>query len=245
MKQTVTGKDSIYANAQPVKDFTFDERVVEVFPDMISRSVPGYATIVSTMGKLAGMYATNHTHIYDLGCSLGAVTLSMRRNIDKAGCKIVAVDNSKAMVERCQLHLDGFRSEVPVEVTLADINDIEFQPASVIALNFTLQFIDVDAREALLKKIYDALVPGGVLLLSEKFKGECPETDSLLIDLHHDFKRANGYSELEISQKRNALENVMRPDTLSCHHERFARLGFSHTQVWYQCFNFCSMIVIK
>ncbi|KPV97715.1 MULTISPECIES: carboxy-S-adenosyl-L-methionine synthase CmoA [Pseudoalteromonas] len=238
-------KDNIYANQQAVKDFTFDERVVEVFPDMIQRSVPGYATIVSTMGKLAGQYAQNNSNLYDLGSSLGAVTLSMRRNIDKQNCQIIAVDNSAAMVERCKLHLEGFRSDVPVTVELADINEIEISNASVVALNFTLQFIPQPQRFALLEKIYQGLKPGGVLLLSEKVKGENTLVDDLLIDLHHDFKRANGYSELEISQKRSAIENVMRPETLNAHFERLSEIGFQHTQVWYQCFNFCSMIAIK
>jgi len=238
-------KDNIYASQQAVKDFTFDERVVEVFPDMIQRSVPGYATIVSTMGKLAGQYAQNNSNLYDLGSSLGAVTLSMRRNIDKQNCQIIAVDNSAAMVERCKLHLEGFRSDVPVIVELADINEIEISNASVVALNFTLQFIPQPQRFALLEKIYQGLKPGGVLLLSEKIKGENTLVDDLLIDLHHDFKRANGYSELEISQKRSAIENVMRPETLNAHFERLSDIGFQNTQVWYQCFNFCSMIAIK
>jgi len=241
----VTGKDSIYAREQTVKDFTFDQHVVEVFPDMIQRSVPGYATIVSTMGKLAGIYAQSNSNLYDLGCSLGAVTLSMRRNIAKENCKIIAIDNSEAMVERCKLHLQGFRSDVPVQVELGDINDVALSNASVVAMNFTLQFISPEQRVALLKKIYSALKPGGVLLLSEKVRGEDDFNDNLLIDLHHDFKRANGYSELEISQKRTAIENVMITDKLSAHHERLNSIGFKQVQVWYQCFNFCSLVAVK
>ncbi|MFC0117120.1 carboxy-S-adenosyl-L-methionine synthase CmoA [Pseudoalteromonas xiamenensis] len=241
----MTGKDSIYAREQTVKDFTFDQHVVEVFPDMIQRSVPGYATIVSTMGKLAGIYAQSNSNLYDLGCSLGAVTLSMRRNIAKENCKIIAIDNSEAMVERCKLHLQGFRSDVPVQVELGDINDVALSNASVVAMNFTLQFISPEQRVALLKKIYSALKPGGVLLLSEKVRGEDDFNDNLLIDLHHDFKRANGYSELEISQKRTAIENVMITDKLSAHHERLNSIGFKQVQVWYQCFNFCSLVAVK
>ncbi len=241
----MTQKDTIYASQQQVKDFSFDETVVEVFPDMIQRSVPGYTTMVSTMGKLAGQYAQNNSNLYDLGCSLGAVTLSMRRNIEKQNCQIIAIDNSQAMIERCKLHLQGFRSDVPVDVQLADITEVNIENASVVALNFTLQFIAQPMRRALLEKIYAGLKPGGILLLSEKIKGENDTVDDVLIDLHHDFKRANGYSELEISQKRSAIENVMRPDTLSEHQQRLTDIGFTHTQVWYQCFNFCSMIAIK
>ncbi|MCF2858222.1 carboxy-S-adenosyl-L-methionine synthase CmoA [Pseudoalteromonas sp. SMS1] len=241
----MTGKDSIYATEQTVKDFTFDENVVEVFPDMIQRSVPGYATMVNNMGKLAGQFAQSNSNLYDLGCSLGAVTLSMRRSIDKENCQIIAVDNSAPMVERCQLHLKGFKSDVPVHVQLGDINDVNIENASVVAMNFTLQFIPQALRQIVLEKIYAGLKPGGALLLSEKIKGENDVRDNLLIDLHHDFKRQNGYSELEISQKRTAIENIMRTDALSTHLNRLSDVGFSNTQVWYQCFNFCSMIAIK
>ncbi|BBN81998.1 carboxy-S-adenosyl-L-methionine synthase [Pseudoalteromonas sp. A25] len=241
----MTGKDSIYATEQQVKDFSFDANVVEVFPDMIQRSVPGYATIVSTMGKLAGQYAQSNSNLYDLGCSLGAVTLSMRRNIAKENCEIIAVDNSKAMVERCKMHLSGFKSDVPVSVQLGDITELDIENASVVAMNFTLQFIPKEQRETVLTSIYKGLKPGGVLLLSEKVKGETDQQDNLLIDLHHDFKRHNGYSELEISQKRTAIENVMRPDRLSTHMSRLENIGFKQTQVWYQCFNFCSLVAIK
>jgi tRNA (cmo5U34)-methyltransferase len=134
---------------------------------------------------------------------------------------------------------------VPVTVTLGDINLLAIENASVVAMNFTLQFIPPEKRQAVLEKIYANLKPGGVLLLSEKIRGENEQCDNLLIDLHHDFKRHNGYSELEISQKRTAIENVMRPDHLSTHLNRLSEIGFSQTQVWYQCFNFCSMIAIK
>ena len=153
----MTGKDSIYANQQEVKDFSFDANVVEVFPDMIQRSVPGYTTIVSTMGKLAGKFAQNNSNLYDLGCSLGAVTLSMRRNIKSENCKIIAIDNSAPMVERCRLHLKAFKSDIPVEVALADINEVELNNASVIAMNFTLQFIPQAQRFALLKNCMTVL----------------------------------------------------------------------------------------
>ena len=241
----MTDHDNIYRTAlESVPDFTFDKAVARVFPDMIRRSVPGYAETVAMSGIIAARYAQSDSAVYDLGCSLGAVTLAMRHAITQPDCRIVAVDNSSSMLEQASHYIALDDGKVPVELVCADICDYRMKNASVTALNFVLQFIPLEQRSALLQKIADATLPGGALILSEKIAFEADE-QNLQTDLHHDFKRANGYSELEISQKRNALENVMRPDTLSCHHERFARLGFSHTQVWYQCFNFCSMIVIK
>ncbi len=240
-------KDNIFsAPIDKIGDFTFDERVAEVFPDMIQRSVPGYSNIISAIGMLANRFATKDSNLYDLGCSLGAATLSMRRSLEEVeGCKIIAVDNSPAMVERCKLHVNAYRATTPVEVREDDIRHIEIKNASVVVLNFTLQFLSPADRQALLEKIYAGLNPGGILILSEKFVFEDSVSHELLIDLHHDFKRANGYSELEISQKRSAIENVMRPDKIETHKERFAKIGFSSSEVWFQCFNFGSMFAIK
>lgn len=239
-------KDSIYATPQDsVADFRFDATVAEVFPDMIQRSVPGYHTMIHTIGELTSRFAQPASNYYDLGCSLGAASLAMRRKLTDSHSTVIAVDNSEAMVERCRMHVQAFRSDVPLEVQLVDIRAIEIENAAIVVSNFTLQFIPKPDRDTLVKRIFEGLKPGGIFILSEKFIQTDERTHQVLIDLHHDFKRANGYSELEISQKRTALENVMRPDTLDEHQRRFADAGFVSSTVWYQCFNFCSMIAFK
>lgn len=226
-------------------DWTFDERVAEVFPDMVQRSVPGYSNIISMIGMLAERFVKPDTQIYDLGCSLGAATLSMRRNIQASGCQIIAVDNSPAMIERCRRHIDAFRAATPVDVIEADIRDIVIENASLVVLNFTLQFLAPEERQTLLNRICQGLNPGGALVLSEKFSFEDAKVGELLFNMHHDFKRANGYSELEISQKRNMLENVMLTDSVETHKSRLAQAGFEHSEVWFQCFNFGSLLALK
>ncbi|MDU6411433.1 MAG: carboxy-S-adenosyl-L-methionine synthase CmoA [Yersiniaceae bacterium] len=226
-------------------DWTFDERVAEVFPDMIQRSVPGYSNIISMIGMLAGRFVRPGSQVYDLGCSLGAATLSMRRNIEVPGCRIIAVDNSPAMVERCRRHIDAFRAETPVEVIEADIRDVPIENASLVVLNFTLQFLKPDDRQQLLDTICRGLRPGGALVLSEKFSFEDGDIGELLFNMHHDFKRANGYSELEISQKRSMLEDVMLTDSVETHKARLHQAGFDHVETWFQCFNFGSLLALK
>jgi len=239
--------DSIYASPlDDLIDFRFDERVVDVFPDMIQRSVPGYGTIISTIGIFAGKYAQENSHCYDLGCSLGAVTLSMRQRIKQKNCDIIAVDNSPAMIERGQKILASDKSStVLVNMVCADINDVEIENASVVVMNFTLQFIPLEQRLDLIKHIYQGLKPGGVLILSEKVAFDEPERQDFQIDIHHDFKRANGYSDLEISQKRTALENVLIPETIPAHQQRLSKAGFDFSDVWFQCFNFISLVAVK
>ncbi|MGF1806177.1 carboxy-S-adenosyl-L-methionine synthase CmoA, partial [Aliivibrio sifiae] len=162
--------DTIFSTPiDKIGDFTFDERVAEVFPDMIQRSIPGYSNIISAIGMLAERYAKPHSTVYDLGCSLGAATLSMRRHINQEGCQIIGVDNSSAMVERCRLLINAYRSDTPVSIIEADIRDVDIKDASVVVLNFTLQFLAPIDRRALLEKIYAGLRPGGILILSEKY----------------------------------------------------------------------------
>lgn len=212
---------------------------------MIQRSVPGYTTIVDTIGQIAQCYAVENSNLYDLGCSLGAVSLSMAKYVDKPNCQIIAVDNSTPMVERCQSHIANFKTLCPVNVILDDIESIDVTNASVIVLNFTLQFVPPERRQTLVDKLYQSLLPGGVLIISEKIKHSAEQCEALMVDLHHEFKRRNGYSELEISQKRSALENVMIIDTLDTHFSRFAQAGFQHISTWFTCFNFSSFIAFK
>ncbi|GAA4496245.1 carboxy-S-adenosyl-L-methionine synthase CmoA [Pseudaeromonas paramecii] len=239
-------KDQLFAAPlAQLGDFCFDDRVAAVFPDMIQRSVPGYSNILSAIGMMTERFAQPNSRLYDLGCSLGAATLMMRRHLTAPGCRIIGVDNSAAMVSRCRDQLAAFRSEVPVEILEADICNVAIEDASVVVLNFTLQFVDPEARLALLTRIHAGMRPGGMLILSEKFRFDDAPVNELLIDLHLDFKRANGYSELEISQKRTLLENVLRADSVAQHKARLAQAGFAHSELWFQCFNFGSLVAIK
>jgi len=242
----MTNHDNLFSTPiAQLGDWTFDERVAEVFPDMITRSVPGYSSIISMIGMLAGRFVTPGSQVYDLGCSLGAATLAMRRHISAEGCRIIAVDNSAAMVDRCRRHIEAFRATTEVDIQEADIRDVPIANASLVVLNFTLQFLDPADRQRVLDRVFAGLNPGGAVVLSEKLSFADAGIGELLFNMHHDFKRANGYSELEISQKRSLLENVMLTDTVETHKDRLRRAGFSHAEVWFQCFNFGSLIAIK
>ncbi|WP_281647918.1 carboxy-S-adenosyl-L-methionine synthase CmoA [Parendozoicomonas sp. Alg238-R29] len=241
----MNSRDCVFAEQQQsVAAFKFDEAVARVFPDMIQRSVPGYSMVVSMIGLIAGRYARKGTQLYDLGSSLGATAVAMRHGIACDDCRIVAVDNSEAMTNRCEKIIQDDDGTTPVEVVCGDVRDITVENASMAALNFTLQFIPVEDRLPLLKKIRDGLNPGGVLVLSEKLA--FPDQHQTILDtLYYDYKRANGYSELEISQKRTALENVLVPESLSDHKARLLEAGFAHVVPWYQGFNFCSLLAVR
>jgi tRNA (cmo5U34)-methyltransferase len=239
-------RDTLYADPiAAVTDFVFDERVAAVFPDMIRRSVPGYGAILSAIGLLAERYAQPGSRCYDLGCSLGGAALAMRHGIRQADCRIIAADNSPAMLARCQAAIAQDEAAVPVDLVCCDIRDLAISDASLVVLNFTLQFLPTTDRLPLLQRICQGLRPGGALLISEKLAFTDPRQQALHIDMHHAFKRAQGYSDMEISQKRTALENVMIPETLEQHRARLAQAGFASCEPWFQYFNFASLIALK
>jgi len=238
-------QDKLFDNPQKVVDFAFDDAVADVFPDMIRRSVPGYETVISLLGVLAQQYAQPNTSVYDLGSSLGAATLSMHRQTRTMGLKHICVDNSEAMVKRCQSRLARHMPDADLMVVCDNIEDIEINNASLVVINFTLQFLSPETRLALLTKIYKGLLPKGVLVLSEKLIFEDEDESQLQINWHLTFKGANGYSDLEISQKRAAIENVMIPDSFEVHQQRLQQAGFKESYQWFQAFNFASLIAIK
>lgn len=238
--------DQLYSSPHDqVNDFKFDEAVARVFPDMIQRSVPGYKTIIPMISLITERYAQNDTVCYDLGCSLGASTLAMRHGAKDKATRIIGIDNSQSMIERCKHYIELDNDKTPVELSCSDVLTTNFEPCSVVTMNFTLQFLPLDLRTSLLQKIYKALVPGGVLILSEKLQFPSVKEQNEQQELHWLFKRANGYSDLEISQKRNAIEQVLLPESEQTHLTRLTDAGFAEAFSWYQCFNFFSFLAIK
>ena len=239
-------RDQIYSvPRKTVSKFSFNEEVATVFPDMIRRSVPGYDLIIDQIRMLTRHYERPHSHYYDLGCSLGAVSAAMGQVLTAKGCRIIAVDNSAAMINKCRQQLDKINTPAKFHLICSGIEDINIQRAQMVVLNFTLQFIDPSRREHLLKKIHQGLLPGGLMILSEKIKASTGETQDLYTEWHHAFKKYQGYSDLEISQKRTALEQVLVADTLQTHLKRLYSCGFSQVEPWFQCFNFISILALK
>ncbi|MCB1123335.1 MAG: carboxy-S-adenosyl-L-methionine synthase CmoA, partial [Verrucomicrobiae bacterium] len=234
-------RDKIFVDAiSERKPFVFDEKVADVFADMIHRSVPGYEMSLSMIALIARRYAQKGSRLYDLGCSLGASSLALVSNHPLTDLHLVAVDNSEPMLLRCAENLEKAGLECEWDLRCEDILDTVIKNASVVILNFTLQFIPLDNRLELLRRIYEGLLPGGVLLVSEKVAFDEPEIQKSMTELYEDFKRAHGYSELEISRKRTALEDVLIPETIEAHKSRFEAAGFAHSARWFQCFNFAS-----
>ncbi len=225
--------------------FVFDDRVAEVFPDMVRRSIPGYYDVLEMTTLFAGRFAQPNSNYYDLGCSLGASTWAMDRGIRQPDARLIGVDNSPAMIRRCHTLLKERIKSGTLHLLCADVLDVTIANAAMVVLNYTLQFVPGEHRAELMQRIFHGLKPGGALLLSEKVRFEDERVQNFQVDFYHAFKRFNGYSQMEISRKRNALENVLVPDTIETHLQRLRQAGFRSVHLWFQYFNFVSLVALK
>jgi tRNA (cmo5U34)-methyltransferase len=225
-----------------VRAFEFNETVARVFRDMISRSVPGYSLLLRMIGLYAELFVQPHSRVYDLGCSLGEASLVIADRCAPLDCEIIAIDNSAAMIAKCRQH---GAPAAGIDWRCEDIRDTEIGDASMVVLNLTLQFLPPEQRQSLLQRIFDGLRAGGVLVLSEKITFADAAENQRMQQLYQGFKKTMGYSDLEISQKRNALENVLIPDTAEQHLERLRTAGFGEIYQCFRGFNFASWLALK
>lgn len=240
-----TIRDQVFSRPlSEIKAFEFDENVTRVFHDMISRSVPGYDLLLRLIGLYASVFVVDQSNVYDLGCSLGEASLIVAGQTSQLDCKIIAIDNSEAMIKKCREH--SLQAPLKnIEWICGDVQDVEIQNASMVVLNLTLQFIKPEERDHLIEKIYQGMRSGAVLVLSEKVELDETRENECMVELYQAFKKTQGYSDLEISQKRTALENVLIPDKQSMLHQRLSRLNFNQIYQCFRCFNFVSYLAIK
>lgn len=240
------GKDKIFDEDIKPTDFKFDEKVARVFDDMVSRSVPMYDETMATALSLAANFAEPDSRVYDIGCSTGTLLLKFADIIDDRAVKLVGIDNSKPMIEQAQEKIAKTPRKDQIDIVYGNIEEsLGLENASVIFMNYTLQFVRPLHREAVLKQIYAGLKPNGCLILVEKILGNDSLFNRLYIDLYYAYKQRVGYSDKEIKQKREALENVLIPYRLDENIELLQRCGFTSTDVFFKWYNWAGIIAVK
>lgn len=228
-----------------IQDFAFNKNVAAVFDDMVDRSVPYYREIQRLTGQLAADFAKPGTRIYDLGCATGTTMALMDHCIDEP-VTLVGVDNSAEMLEKCSQKLQLASIRNSYELIEADLNkDLSLHNASVVLLVLTLQFVRPLHRERLMRQVYEGLNPGGCVILVEKVLGESSHLNRLFIEHYYEMKRTKGYTEMEIAQKREALENVLVPYRLTENLDLLAKIGFSEEDTFFKWYNFCGIVAVK
>ncbi len=247
-KNPPSDRDQLFNTTEKPTAFCFNEAVAAVFPDMISRSVPGYTFCLEMIQDTAQYLVQPNSNIYDLGCSLGTITLAIRAGVLAAkthDVKMYAIDSSPAMLDRARSHIAAFQPKIPICFLCEDVNETKIEKASLVVLAYTLQFVLPEHRDHLINKIYQGLNEGGGLIIIEKIHDKNNTMQNIITELHHEFKRRNGYSELEISQKRQALENVLITETEDDHVQRFSKAGFKNISIIVKNYSFTAWLVIK
>ncbi|WP_312365974.1 carboxy-S-adenosyl-L-methionine synthase CmoA [Ensifer sp.] len=239
-------KDEVFAREdQQVGDFAFNATVADVFDDMVGRSVPYYEEMQRMVCELALDFAQPHTNLYDIGCSTATTLLSLD-GVIRPDVRFVGIDNAPDMLDKARQKIEAAGARRKIELMAADLHQgVDMENASVVTMLLTLQFIRPLYRERVMRMMHRALNDRGCLLLVEKLTGEDTTFNRLFIQHYYDFKRRNGYSEIEISKKREALENVLIPYRLEENLQLLREVGFRSVEVFFRWYNFCGIVAVK
>ncbi len=237
--------DSLYSSGGVTEDFSFNRGVAEVFDDMLDRSVPFYQTVIETTAEMIRGLAAPGSRVYDLGCSTGSTLLQLSRLLPDMKLHFIGIDNAPAMLDKARRKAAMFGKDSIIEFRNQDITNADLDNADIIICNYTMQFIRPPLRPAFINRLYQSLPNGGMLFLSEKVISHHGRLNRNFINLYHDFKRRQGYSELEIAAKREALENVLIPFSVQENIDMLTDNGFGSVEIFFRWINFVSFIALK
>ncbi len=238
-------KDTLFHIDAVNEDFVFSERVVEVFDDMLDRSIPFYHEVIRATAALLEKMLRENDRVVDLGCATGTTLLEFCRFINNDSIQYLGIDNSPAMLDKGRLKAELYTKNRKISFLEEDITRINLPGTAAFVLNYTLQFIRPVLREEFLQTLFNNLRPGGILILSEKTISHDPLLNRIFIELYHRYKREKGYSELEIARKREALENVLIPFSIEENKTLLQKVGFTSIESYFQWFNFASFVAVK
>ena len=242
---SAVGRDTLFDTAAPAEPFEFNEEVAAVFDDMLNRSIPFYREVISMTAGILDRTLVPGDTVYDLGCSTGTMLSHLAAQDWAAGCRFVGVDSSPAMLAKARRQAAELSLAGRVSFVEGDITKAAIKGAGAVIVNYTLQFVEAARRPGFLARVYEGLRPGGILVLSEKIVSRTVEIDARFQEAYYRYKKGRGYSELEIANKREALENVLVPLSVGENRDMLRKAGFTGVETFFQWFNFVSFIACK
>ncbi|MCL2458710.1 MAG: carboxy-S-adenosyl-L-methionine synthase CmoA [Desulfobulbus sp.] len=240
-----TPEDTLYTAGAVAEDFAFNDRVADVFDDMLNRSVPYYRTVIDGMAQLLACHLTAGATVCDLGCSTGTTLLELARRLPELQLRYVGIDNAPAMLAKARSKSAMFSKSDVLRFVEADITTCRLPRSEAIICNYTLQFLRPLTRQTFVRRLHEAMPAGGILFLGEKTISHAGRLNRDFIDIYHAFKKQQGYSELEIAAKREALENVLIPFSLEENIALLREAGFAETELFFRWFNFTAIVALK
>jgi tRNA (cmo5U34)-methyltransferase len=238
-------RDTLFQTESVPEDFVFSERVVEVFDDMLDRSIPFYREVIRSTARLLQVSLGPQEPVVDLGCATGTTLLELARMLPDKELRFIGVDNSQAMLDKARLKSELFSKQDIITFIEEDITRLHHPETGAFLLNYTLQFIRPLLRQDFLTQLHADLRPGGLLILCEKTISPDRRLNREFIEIYHQFKRERGYSELEIAKKREALENVLIPFSIDENKALLKNAGFAVVETFFQWFNFAAFVAVK
>lgn len=238
--------DQLFLKSRSPKRFVFNRDVASVFDDMVRRSVPLYDEIQRMTVEIVSVFAQPRSRIYDLGCSTGTTLSLLSEEIDLSAIQFIGIDSSSAMLARARDRFSRVKRRRNFVFRRIDLNgEVDISRASVVILNWTLQFVRPSNRARLLRRIREGLLDGGCLIVAEKVRPDDSHLEKLFGKFYHALKRRNGYSVLEIARKREALENVLHPFRLEDNIALLHDAGFAVVEVFFRWYNFAGLLAIR
>ncbi len=238
-------KDCLYKKGEVSEDFSFNEQVAAVFDDMLNRSIPCYALVIDAMAHILARRLPAGAQVYDLGCSVGTTVFSLAKRLAAKRFCYTGIDSASPMLEKAKENMHKIAPQANIHFLEGDIISSPLAGAHAVLCNYTLQFIRPVVRQSFVERIYASLPPGGVFLLSEKTISHATALNRDFIAIYHAFKKSQGYSEMEIAAKREALENVLVPFSLEENCTLLRHAGFAEVEIFFTWFNFNSLVALK
>ena len=238
-------EDTLFSTGTVAEDFAFNDQVADVFDDMLSRSVPYYRTVIDGMAQLLACHLAAGATVCDLGCSTGTTLLELARRLPELQLCYIGIDKAPAMLAKARRKSAMFSKSEVMRFIEADITSCPLPRAEAIICNYTLQFLRPLTRRPFVRRLYEALPAGGILFLGEKTISHASRLNRDFIDIYHKFKKQQGYSELEIAAKREALENVLIPFSQEENIRLLREAGFEEIEPFFRWFNFTATVALK
>jgi len=217
-------------------DKEFDFFTISDFDSHIEKSIPGYRQLIDNIESLSTHILTKHSKFLDVGTSTGKLPNIIN---SKIGCLCYGIDNSENLINQGK-----YENVIYINDDICEYDYVH--KYDMITILFTLQFLSIDKRKFILKKLYDSLSNFGALIIAEKFYCKTSKLQDMFTFSYYDFKRKNFTCD-EILKKEYDIRNKMNLVTIDTLMNELIEIGFciKNIECFWANYQFSAFIAIK